>query len=245
MAMENSPLTTKKGLAQMLKGGGIRDVVPAQQAKIAEAAGASPMMALRRVSADSRQKGGVARVSDSGVVTSIADVGIIPVLAEGRSGHLPEARSLAATGIGCIDESEARTAADDCYQVNQHDFKAPFVCCCRGRGEALRRIDEGAARIGARGAAGAGAVVNFAAGSMAPPADAALMMALGADGVFVGSGARKRGDPARPAGAITQAAPYWDNLPILAEARSDSGALMGGINSVACPREERCSGRGW
>jgi pyridoxal 5'-phosphate synthase pdxS subunit len=244
MAMENSTLTTKKGLAQMLKGGGIRDVVPAQQAKIAEAAGASPMMALRRVSADSRQKGGVARVSDSGVVTSIADVGIIPVLAEGRSGHLPEARSLAATGIGCIDESEARTAADDCYQVNQHDFNAPLVCGCRGLGEALRRIGEGAARIGAKGRAGAGAVVNFAAGSMAPPADAARMMALGATGVFVGSGARKRGDPERCVGAITQAAPSWDNPRILAEVRCDSGALMRGINIATLPRAGFLSGRG-
>jgi pyridoxal biosynthesis lyase PdxS len=228
MAMENSTLTTKKGLAQMLKGGGIRDVVTAQQAKIAEAAGASPMMALQRVPDDIRKQGGVARGRDPGLVKSVTDVVTIPVLAKGRSGRLPEARSLEATGIGCMDEREARTAADDCYPVNQHDFKAPFVCCCRGRG-----------------AAGVGAVVNFAAGSMAPPADAALMMALGADGVFVGSGARKRGDPERCAGAITQAGPYWDNLPILAEVRSDSGALRGGINSVACPREERCSGRGW
>jgi pyridoxal 5'-phosphate synthase pdxS subunit len=220
-------------------------VVTAQQAKIAEAAGASPMMALQRVPDDIRKQGGVARGRDPGLVKSVTDVVTIPVLAKGRSGRLPEARSLEATGIGCIDEREARTAADDCYQVNQHDFKAPFVSGCRSRGEALRRIGEGAARIGTKGRAGAGAVVNFAAGSMAPPADAALMMALGADGVFVGSGARKRGDPERCAGAITQAAPYWDNLPILAEARSDSGALMGGINSVACPREERCSGRGW
>jgi pyridoxal 5'-phosphate synthase pdxS subunit len=244
MAMENSPLTTKKGLAQMLKGGGIRDVVTAQQAKIAEAAGASPMMALQRVPDDIRKQGGVARGRDPGLVKSVTDVVTIPVLAKGRSGRLPEARSLEATGIGCIDEREARTAADDCYQVNQHDFKAPFVSGCRGLGEALRRIGEGAARIGAKGRAGAGAVVNFAAGSMAPPADAARKMALGATGVFVGSGAFKRGDPERCVGAITQAAPSWDNPRILAEVRCDSGALMRGINIATLPRAGFLSGRG-
>ncbi|HEX8221565.1 MAG TPA: pyridoxal 5'-phosphate synthase lyase subunit PdxS [Chloroflexia bacterium] len=293
--METSTLTTKKGLAQMLKGGVIMDVVTPEQARIAEDAGAVAVMALERVPADIRAQGGVARMSDPGMVKSIMDATTIPVMAKCRIGHFMEARILEAIGIDYIDESEVLTPADDRYHINKHDFKVPFVCGCRDLGEALRRIGEGAAMIRTKGEAGTGnvveavrhmrsvwsgirklqnmprdemmseakelgapydlvvwvaehgklPVVNFAAGGVATPADAALMMALGADGVFVGSGIFKSGDPERRARAIVQAVTHWDNAEILAEVSKDLGEPMVGINVAALPREELLSIRGW
>ena len=293
--METSTLTTKKGLAQMLKGGVIMDVVTPEQARIAEEAGAVAVMALERVPADIRAQGGVARMSDPGMVKSIMDATTIPVMAKCRIGHFMEARVLEAIGIDYIDESEVLTPADDRYHINKHDFKVPFVCGCRDLGEALRRIGEGAAMIRTKGEAGTGnvveavrhmrsvwsgihklqnmprdemmseakelgapydlvvwvaehgklPVVNFAAGGVATPADAALMMALGADGVFVGSGIFKSGDPERRARAIVQAVTHWDNAEILAEVSKDLGEPMVGINVAALPREELLSIRGW
>ncbi|HVF99079.1 MAG TPA: pyridoxal 5'-phosphate synthase lyase subunit PdxS [Chloroflexia bacterium] len=293
--METSTLTTKKGLAQMLKGGVIMDVVTPEQARIAEDAGAVAVMALERVPADIRAQGGVARMSDPGMVKSIMDATTIPVMAKCRIGHFMEARVLEAIGIDYIDESEVLTPADDRYHINKHDFKVPFVCGCRDLGEALRRIGEGAAMIRTKGEAGTGnvveavrhmrsvwsgirklqnmprdemmseakelgapydlvvwvaehgklPVVNFAAGGVATPADAALMMALGADGVFVGSGIFKSGDPERRARAIVQAVTHWENAEILAEVSRDLGEPMVGINVAALPREELLSIRGW
>ncbi|HEY0068854.1 MAG TPA: pyridoxal 5'-phosphate synthase lyase subunit PdxS [Chloroflexia bacterium] len=293
--METSTLATKKGLAQMLKGGVIMDVVTAEHARIAEEAGAVAVMALERVPADIRADGGVARMSDTGMVKSIMDATTIPVMAKCRIGHFMEARVLEAIGIDYIDESEVLTPADDRYHINKHDFKVPFVCGCRDLGEALRRIGEGAAMIRTKGEAGTGnvveavrhmrsvwsgirklqnmprdemmseakelgapydlvvwvaehgklPVVNFAAGGVATPADAALMMALGADGVFVGSGIFKSGDPELRARAIVQAVTHWDNADILAEVSKDLGEPMVGINVAALPREELLSIRGW
>ncbi|HEX8599908.1 MAG TPA: pyridoxal 5'-phosphate synthase lyase subunit PdxS [Chloroflexia bacterium] len=295
MAVETSTLTTKKGLAQMLKGGVIMDVVTPEQARIAEEAGAVAVMALERVPADIRAQGGVARMSDPAMVKSIMDATTIPVMAKCRIGHFMEARILESIGIDYIDESEVLTPADDRYHINKHDFKVPFVCGCRDLGEALRRIGEGAAMIRTKGEAGTGnvveavrhmrsvwagirklqnmsrdemmaeakelgapyelvtwvaehgklPVVNFAAGGVATPADAALMMALGADGVFVGSGIFKSGDPERRARAIVQAVTHWDNPDILAEVSMDLGEAMVGINVAALPREELLSVRGW
>ncbi|MDQ3705616.1 MAG: pyridoxal 5'-phosphate synthase lyase subunit PdxS [Chloroflexota bacterium] len=295
MAVETSTLTTKKGLAQMLKGGVIMDVVTPEQARVAEEAGAVAVMALERVPADIRAQGGVARMSDPHMVKSIMDSTTIPVMAKCRIGHFMEARILESIGIDYIDESEVLTPADDRYHINKHDFKVPFVCGCRDLGEALRRIGEGAAMIRTKGEAGTGnvveavrhmrsvwagirklqnmsrdemmteakelgapyelvtwvaehgklPVVNFAAGGVATPADAALMMALGADGVFVGSGIFKSGDPERRARAIVQAVTHWDNPDILAEVSMDLGEPMVGINVAALPREELLSVRGW
>ncbi|MDQ5826386.1 MAG: pyridoxal 5'-phosphate synthase lyase subunit PdxS [Chloroflexota bacterium] len=295
MAVETSTLTTKKGLAQMLKGGVIMDVVTPEQARIAEEAGAVAVMALERVPADIRAQGGVARMSDPHMVKSIMDSTTIPVMAKCRIGHFMEARILESIGIDYIDESEVLTPADDRYHINKHDFKVPFVCGCRDLGEALRRIGEGAAMIRTKGEAGTGnvveavrhmrsvwagirklqnmsrdemmteakelgapyelvtwvaehgklPVVNFAAGGVATPADAALMMALGADGVFVGSGIFKSGDPERRARAIVQAVTHWDNPDILAEVSMDLGEPMVGINVATLPREELLSVRGW
>ncbi len=293
--MEKSTITTKKGLAQMLKGGVIMDVVNPEQARIAEEAGASAVMALERVPADIRIQGGVARMSDPGMVSSIMEAVTIPVMAKCRIGHFIEARILEAIGIDYIDESEVLTPADERYHINKNDFKVPFVCGCRDLGEALRRIGEGAAMIRTKGEAGTGnvveavrhirtvwdgirklqnmpreelmteakelgapyelvvwvaengklPVVNFAAGGVATPADAALMMALGADGVFVGSGIFKSGDPERRARAIVQAVTHWENPEILAEVSKDLGEPMVGINVSTLPREELLSVRGW
>jgi len=293
--MEKSTFTTKKGLAQMLKGGVIMDVVTPEHARIAEDAGACAVMALERVPADIRAQGGVARMSDPEMIESIMQAVTIPVMAKCRIGHFMEARILEAIGIDYIDESEVLTPADERYHVNKHDFKVPFVCGCRDLGEALRRIGEGAAMIRTKGEAGTGnvveavrhmrsvwdgirklqnmpreelmteakelgapyelvvwvaengklPVVNFAAGGVATPADAALMMALGADGVFVGSGIFKSGDPARRAHAIVQAVTHYNDPAILAEVSKDLGEAMVGINVSALPQEELLSVRGW
>jgi pyridoxal 5'-phosphate synthase pdxS subunit len=293
--MEKSTFTTKKGLAQMLKGGVIMDVVTSEHARIAEEAGASAVMALERVPADIRAHGGVARMSDPEMILGIMEAVTIPVMAKCRIGHFMEARILEALGIDYIDESEVLTPADERYHINKHDFKVPFVCGCRDLGEALRRIGEGAAMIRTKGEAGTGnvveavrhmrqvwdgirklqnmpkdelmteakelgapydlvvwvaengtlPVVNFAAGGVATPADAALMMALGADGVFVGSGIFKSGDPERRARAIVQAVTHWQDSQILAEVSRNLGEPMVGINVSTLPQEELLSVRGW
>src|SRR5258707_3675353 len=251
----------KRGLAQMLKGGVIMDVVTAEQARIAEDAGACAVMALERVPADIRVQGGVARMSDPGMIQSIMEAVSIPVMAKCRIGHFVEAQILEAIGIDYIEDSEVLTPADEENHVNKHKFKVPFVCGCRDLGEALRRINEGAAMIRTKGEAGTGdvveavrharsvqremrrltsmdedelfsyakniqapydlvvetakagrlPVVNFAAGGVATPADAALMMQLGMDGVFVGSGIFKSGDPARRAKAIVEAVTHFND----------------------------------
>jgi pyridoxal 5'-phosphate synthase pdxS subunit len=293
--MEKSTFTTKKGLAQMLKGGVIMDVVTPEHARIAEDAGAVAVMALERVPADIRAVGGVARMSDPEMVLGIMEAVTIPVMAKCRIGHFMEARILEALGIDYIDESEVLTPADERYHINKHDFKVPFVCGCRDLGEALRRIGEGAAMMRTKGEAGTGnvveavrhmravwdgirklqnmpreelmteakelgapyelvvwvaengklPVVNFAAGGVATPADAALMMALGADGVFVGSGIFKSGDPALRAHAIVQAVTHYNDPAILAEVSRNLGEPMVGINVSALPEKELLSVRGW
>jgi pyridoxal 5'-phosphate synthase pdxS subunit len=293
--MEKSTLTTKKGLAQMLKGGVIMDVVTPEHARIAEDAGASAVMALERVPADIRAQGGVARMSDPDMILGIMEAVTIPVMAKCRIGHFVEARILEAIGTDYIDESEVLTPADERYHINKHDFKVPFVCGCRDLGEALRRIGEGASMIRTKGEAGTGnvveavrhirsvwdsirklqnmpreelmteakelgapydlvvwvaengklPVVNFAAGGVATPADAALMMALGADGVFVGSGIFKSGDPAKRARAIVQAVTHFNDYNILADVSKNLGEAMVGINVATLPKEELLSVRGW
>jgi pyridoxal 5'-phosphate synthase pdxS subunit len=285
----------KVGLAQMLKGGVIMDVVTPEQAKIAEDAGAVAVMALERVPADIRTQGGVARMSDPGMVQRIMESVSIPVMAKARIGHFVEAQILEAIGIDYIDESEVLTPADEAYHINKHDFKVPFVCGCRNLGEALRRIGEGAAMIRTKGEAGTGdvveavrharsvlgdirrlqnmpeeelmtfakdlgapyellketrelgrmPVVNFAAGGVATPADAALMMQLGVDGVFVGSGIFKSGDPAKRANAIVQAVTHYNDPSILAEISKDLGEPMVGINVRSLPEKELLAERGW
>lgn len=285
----------KRGLAQMLKGGVIMDVVTAEQAKIAEDAGACAVMALERVPADIRAHGGVARMSDPEVILRIMDAVTIPVMAKCRIGHFVEAQVLEALGIDYIDESEVLTPADEAHHVNKHDFKVPFVCGCRNLGEALRRLGEGAAMIRTKGEAGTGdvveavrhartvlgdirrlqampeeelmafakelgapyelvketkalgrmPVVNFAAGGIATPADAALMMQLGVDGVFVGSGIFKSGDPARRAKAIVQATTHFRDANIIAEVSKNLGEPMVGINVSSLPQEQKMAGRGW
>lgn len=287
--------TLKRGLAQMLKGGVIMDVVTPEQAKIAEDAGAVAVMALERVPADIRADGGVARMSDPGLIERIMEAVSIPVMAKVRIGHFVEAQVLEALGIDYIDESEVLTPADEEYHINKHDFKVPFVCGCRNLGEALRRIGEGAAMMRTKGEAGTGdvveavrharavlgeirrlttmredelmtyaknigapyelvketaelgrlPVVNFAAGGIATPADAALMMQLGVDGVFVGSGIFKSGDPARRAKAIVEATTHYNAPQIIAEVSRDLGEPMVGINVTTMPAEERIAGRGW
>ncbi|RDX56909.1 vitamin B6 biosynthesis protein [Lentinus brumalis] len=269
----------KSGLAQMLKGGVIMDVVNAEQARIAEEAGACAVMALERVPADIRAEGGVARMSDPRMIKEIVDAVTIPVMAKVRIGHFVEAQILQAIGIDYIDESEVLTPADDEHHINKHAFKVPFVCGARNLGEALRRISEGAAFIRTKGEAGTGnvveavrhqravmgeirkasvmteeelyayakdiqapfhllketartkrlPVVNFAAGGIATPADAALMMQLGCDGVFVGSGIFKSGDPAKRARAIVQAVTHYNNAKLLAEISEDLGEAMVGL----------------
>lgn len=285
----------KKGLAQMLKGGVIMDVVTPEHAKIAEDAGACAVMALERVPADIRATGGVARMSDPGLIQKIMDAVTIPVMAKCRIGHFAEAQILEAIGVDYIDESEVLTPADEAHHIYKHDFKVPFVCGCRNLGEALRRIGEGAAMIRTKGEAGTGdvveavrharqvlgdirrlqampeeevmayakeigapyelcletrqlgrlPVVNFAAGGIATPADAALMMQLGVDGIFVGSGIFKSGDPAKRAAAIVKATTHFKEPEILAEVSRDLGEPMVGRSVEKMPEEEKIAGRGW
>jgi pyridoxal 5'-phosphate synthase pdxS subunit len=280
--------TVKAGHAQMLKGGVIMDVVNAEQAQIAEEAGAVAVMALERVPADIRAEGGVARMTDPAKICEIIDAVSIPVMAKCRIGHFVEAQILEALGIDYIDESEVLTPADEVHHVWKHDFKVPFVCGCRDLGEALRRISEGAAMIRTKGEAGTGdvveavrhmravqdairklqtmpedelvvearnlgvslelltktremgrlPVVNFAAGGVATPADASLMMQLGADGVFVGSGIFKSGDPSKRAYAIVQAVTHYKDPKILAEVSKNLGDAMVGISAKSIPQNQ-------
>jgi len=295
MEKEIASFAVKKGLAQMLKGGVIMDVVTPEQAKIAEDAGAVAVMALERVPADIRAQGGVARMSDPELILQIMDTVSIPVMAKCRIGHFVEAQVLEAIGVDYIDESEVLTPADEEHHINKHTFKAPFVCGCRNLGEALRRIGEGAAMIRTKGEAGTGdvveavrhartvmgeirrlqnmpveevmafaksigapyelvmetrelgrmPVVNFAAGGIATPADAALMMQLGVDGVFVGSGIFKSGDPAKRAAAIVKATTHFDDPYILAEVSRNLGEPMVGRNVSEIPEGELLAQRGW
>ena len=295
MTVETSTWATKKGLAQMLKGGVIMDVVTAEHAKIAEDAGAVAVMALERVPSDIRATGGVARMSDPAMIEGIMAAVSIPVMAKARIGHFVEAQILEALGVDYIDESEVLTPADETNHIDKHAFKVPFVCGCRDLGEALRRISEGAAMIRTKGEAGTGdiveavrhirtvnaelrrlasmredelfvaakelraplelvrdvaragalPVVNFVAGGIATPADAALAMQLGADGVFVGAGIFKSEDPARMANAIVQATTHFDNPKILAEVSKGLGAAMRGIAMETIPDGERLATRGW
>jgi pyridoxal 5'-phosphate synthase pdxS subunit len=295
MEQQTGTFAVKKGLAQMLKGGVIMDVVTPEHAKIAEDAGACAVMALERVPADIRAQGGVARMSDPGLIMRIMDTVTIPVMAKCRIGHFVEAQILEAIGVDYIDESEVLTPADEAHHINKHLFKIPFVCGCRNLGEALRRVGEGAAMIRTKGEAGTGdvveavrharsvmgsirqlqtmaeeelmayskdlgapyelvretkelgrmPVVNFAAGGVATPADAALMMQLGVDGVFVGSGIFKSGDPAKRAAAIVKAVTHYQDASILAEISKDLGEPMVGRNVSQMPEGERLAGRGW
>jgi pyridoxal 5'-phosphate synthase pdxS subunit len=295
MEQQTGTFAVKKGLAQMLKGGVIMDVVTPEHAKIAEDAGASAVMALERVPADIRANGGVARMSDPDLILKIMDAVTIPVMAKCRIGHFVEAQILEAIGVDYIDESEVLTPADESNHILKHNFKVPFVCGCRNLGEALRRVGEGAAMIRTKGEAGTGdvveavrhartvlgdirrlttmddaelmsyakelgapyeliketkelgrmPVVNFAAGGVATPADAALMMQLGVDGVFVGSGIFKSGDPARRAAAIVKAVTHYQDANILADVSKDLGEPMVGRNVSQMPEVERIAGRGW
>ena len=285
----------KKGLAQMLKGGVIMDVVTPEQAKIAEEAGACAVMALERVPSDIRKDGGVARMSDPDMITGIIEAVSIPVMAKARIGHFVEAQVLEALGVDYVDESEVLTPADEAHHVNKHDFKVPFVCGCRNLGEALRRIGEGAAMIRTKGEAGTGnvveavrhmrtlwddirrvqsmpedelmaaakdlqapyelvkevhvlgklPVVNFAAGGIATPADAALMMQLGSEGVFVGSGIFKSEDPEKMAKAIVNATTHYQDAGIIAEVSRGTGTAMKGLEIGAIPENEILAKRGW
>ncbi|KAJ5397655.1 hypothetical protein N7509_005768 [Penicillium cosmopolitanum] len=274
----------KAGLAQMLKGGVIMDVVNAEQARIAEEAGAAAVMALERVPADIRVEGGVARMSDPGMIKEIMAAVTIPVMAKARIGHFVECQILESIGVDYIDESEVLTPADDVYHVTKSPFKVPFVCGCRNLGEALRRISEGAAMIRTKGEAGTGdvveavkhmrtvnaqiarargilqppyelvrecaekgrlPVVNFAAGGVATPADAALMMQLGCDGVFVGSGIFKSGDPKARAKAIVQATTHFKDPKVLAQVSEGLGEAIVGINVSQMPAGDKLAGRGW
>jgi pyridoxal 5'-phosphate synthase pdxS subunit len=286
MEKEVGTFAVKKGLAQMLKGGVIMDVVTPEHARIAEDAGAVAVMALERVPADIRADGGVARMSDPGLIVEIMEAVSIPVMAKARIGHFVEAQIL---------ESEVLTPADEAYHINKHDFKIPFVCGCRNLGEALRRIGEGAAMIRTKGEAGTGdvveavrharsvlgeirrlvnmpeeelmtyaknigapydivketkelgrlPVVNFAAGGIATPADAALMMQLGVDGCFVGSGIFKSGNPAKRAAAIVKAVTHYQDPVILAEVSKNLGEPMVGRQVTDIPEAELIAGRGW
>jgi pyridoxal 5'-phosphate synthase pdxS subunit len=295
MEKQVATFAVKKGLAQMLKGGVIMDVVTHEHARIAEDAGAVAVMALERVPADIREHGGVARMSDPELILQIMDAVTIPVMAKARIGHFVEAQVLEAIGVDYIDESEVLTPADEAYHINKHDFKVPFVCGCRNLGEALRRIGEGAAMIRTKGEAGTGdvveavrharsvlgeirrlqnmpeeelmgyskdigapyelvletralgrlPVVNFAAGGLATPADAAMMMQLGVDGVFVGSGIFKSGDPAKRAEAIVKAVTHYEDPYILAEVSRNLGDPMVGRQVSAIPEAELIADRGW
>ena len=285
----------KVGLAQMLKGGVIMDVTNAEQAKIAEDAGACAVMALERVPADIRREGGVARMADPTKIIEIMEAVTIPVMAKARIGHFVEAQVLEALGVDYIDESEVLTPADEENHIDKHLFKVPFVCGCRNLGEALRRIGEGAAMIRTKGEAGTGdvveavrhartvmgeirriqnmrpdelmrvakelgapyellketaelgrmPVVNFAAGGIATPADAALMMQLGVDGVFVGSGIFKSGDPAQRAKAIVEATTHYNDPEIIAKVSRGLGQPMSGMAVRTIPEKEQLAVRGW
>jgi pyridoxal 5'-phosphate synthase pdxS subunit len=293
--METGTWKVKTGLAQMLKGGVIMDVVIPEHAKIAEEAGACAVMALERVPSDIRAAGGVARMSDPTIIEAIMKAVTIPVMAKCRIGHFVEAQVLEALGVDYIDESEVLTPADEHFHVWKHDFKVPFVCGCRELGEALRRIGEGAAMIRTKGEAGSGniveavrhmravqdgirklvntpqeelmtaakdlgapfdlvqevhkngklPVVNFAAGGIATPADAALMMQLGSDGVFVGSGIFKSSNPAARAAAIVKATTHYKNPEIIAEVSKQLGEAMPGLDIKQIPADKLLASRGW
>jgi pyridoxal 5'-phosphate synthase pdxS subunit len=293
--METGTWKVKTGLAQMLKGGVIMDVVTPEHARIAEEAGACAVMALERVPADIRAAGGVARMADPTVIENIMKVVSIPVMAKCRIGHFVEAQALEAMGVDFIDESEVLTPADESHHIWKHDFKVPFVCGCRDLGEALRRLGEGAAMIRTKGEAGTGniveavrhmravmdgirelqnmpqeelmakakalgtpfelvaevhrtgclPVVNFAAGGVATPADAALMMQLGADGVFVGSGIFKSANPEVRAKAIVKATTHCNEPGIIAEVSKNLGEAMAGTDIRQIPQEELLAQRGW
>lgn len=293
--METATWKVKTGLAQMLKGGVIMDVVTAEQAKIAEDAGACAVMALERVPSDIRADGGVARMSDPTKIIEIQQQVTIPVMAKCRIGHFVEAQILEALGVDYIDESEVLTPADEEHHVWKHDFNVPFVCGCRNLGEALRRISEGAAMIRTKGEAGTGdvveavrhnrtvlgqirkiqnmssdelateaknlgapldlvqsvkelgrlPVVNFSAGGVATPADAALMMHLGSDGVFVGSGIFKSQNPSAMAKAIVQAVTHYKDPKIVADVSKGLGPAMSGISTRELPEKELLATRGW
>ena len=293
--MDKGTWTLKSGLAQMLKGGVIMDVVTPEQARIAEEAGACAVMALERVPADIRATGGVARMADPMVISAIMEAVSIPVMAKCRIGHFVEAQVLESLGVDFVDESEVLTPADESHHIWKHDFKAPFVCGCRDLGEALRRIAEGAAMIRTKGEAGTGnvveavrhmravmgeirkiqsmpadelmaeakalgapvelvqevhatgrlPVVNFAAGGLATPADAALMMQLGAEGVFVGSGIFKSSDPEIRARAIVRATTHYRDPDIIAEVSRGLGTPMPGLDIKAIPQDELLAPRGW
>jgi pyridoxal 5'-phosphate synthase pdxS subunit len=295
MEQQTGSFAVKKGLAQMLKGGVIMDVVTPEHARIAEDAGACAVMALERVPADIRVEGGVARMSDPDLIDRIMETVSIPVMAKCRIGHFVEAQILESLGVDYIDESEVLTPADEAFHIYKHDFKGPFVWGCRNLGEALRRLGEGAAMIRTKGEAGTGdgveavrhartlfgeirrlqnmpdeelmtfakeigapyelvkevkelgrlPVVNFAAGGIATPADAALMMQLGVDGVFVGSGIFKSGDPAKRAAAIVKATTHYKDASILAEVSRNLGEAMVGLNVSSMPEADKLAGRGW
>jgi pyridoxal 5'-phosphate synthase pdxS subunit len=292
---ETGTVTVKRGLAQMLKGGVIMDVVTPEHARIAEDAGACAVMALERVPADIRVQGGVARMSDPELILQIMDAVTIPVMAKCRIGHFVEAQVLEALGVDFVDESEVLTPADEEHHIDKHRFKVPFVCGCRNLGEALRRIGEGAAMIRTKGEAGTGnvveavrharsvmgeirrltamapeemmtyakeigapyemvketaelgrlPVVNFAAGGIATPADAAMMMLLGMDGVFVGSGIFKSSDPPRRARAIVEAVTHYNDPEIIAGVSKGLGEAMHGLEIAQIPAAELMAGRGW
>src|SRR5256885_9953230 len=295
MQKQTGTISIKRSFPEMLKGGVICDVVNAEQARIAEDAGASAVMALERVPADIRTQGGVARMSDPELIIKIKEAVTIPVMAKCRIGHFVEAEILQAIGVDCIDESEVLTPADEHFHVNKHLFTVPFVCGARDLGEALRRIGEGAAMIRTKGEAGSGniveavrhiravmdgirrlqilpeeelmteaknlgapyelvrevaqkgklPVVNFSAGGCATPADAALMMRLGAEGVFVGSGIFKSGDPLKRARAIVRATTHFEGPDIIAEVSRNLGEPMVGINVDKLPEHEQMARRGW
>ena len=293
--MERGTWQVKCGLAQMLKGGVIMDVVNSEQARIAEEAGACAVMALERVPADIRAAGGVARMADPTIIEAIMKAVTIPVMAKCRIGHFVEAQVLEALGVDFVDESEVLTPADESHHVWKHDFKVPFVCGCRDLGEALRRIAEGAAMIRTKGEAGTGnvveavrhmravqdgirrlanmpedelmaearalgaplelvvevkklgglPVVNFAAGGLATPADAALMMQLGAEGVFVGSGIFKSSDPLARARAIVRAVTHYRDPQVVAEVSKGLGQAMPGLDIRTIPKDSLLAPRGW
>ncbi len=293
--MESGTWKVKTGLAQMLKGGVIMDVVTVEHARIAEEAGACAVMALERVPADIRAAGGVARMADPTIIEAIMKAVSIPVMAKCRIGHFVEAQALQALGVDYLDESEVLTPADESHHIWKHDFKVPFVCGCRDLGEALRRIGEGAAMIRTKGEAGTGniveavrhmravmdgirqlentpqdelmtrakemgapfelveeihrtgklPVVNFAAGGVATPADAALMMQLGADGIFVGSGVFKSSNPETIARAIVKATTNFEDPEIIAEVSKNLGEAMPGLDIKQIPTEELLASRGW
>jgi pyridoxal 5'-phosphate synthase pdxS subunit len=295
MQKQTGTIQVKRSFPEMLKGGVICDVVNAEQARIAEEAGASAVMALERVPADIRAQGGVARMADPELIIKIKDAVTIPVMAKCRIGHFVEAEILQAIGVDCIDESEVLTPADEHFHVNKHLFTVPFVCGARDLGEALRRIGEGAAMMRTKGEAGSGniveavrhiravmdgirrlqmlpeeelmteaknlgapyelvrevaqkgklPVVNFSAGGCATPADAALMMRLGAEGVFVGSGIFKSGDPLKRAKAIVRATTHFQDPDIIAEVSRNLGEPMVGINLDKLPEHEQMARRGW